>query len=126
VIDAKNKEILDVYGDSGTAHDFRMFKESIAESVPTHIIAVMDSGYQGVNQYLPFALIPVKSSKHHPLTEDDKEFNAALAKFRVVIEHINRHMKIFRICKETYRGKGKRGLIRVSIIASLYNHRCVA
>ena len=125
MINAKNREILDVYGDVGTAHDFRMFKESIAESLPSHIIAVMDSGYQGVNQYLPLALIPVKSSKHHPLTDDDKEFNTALAKFRVAIEHVNRHLKIFRICKETYRGKGKRGLLRVRIIASLYNHRWV-
>ena len=98
-----------------------MFKESLIGVLPAHIIAMMDSAYQGVNEYLPFALIPVKSSKKHPLTEDDKDFNSALAKCRITIEHINREIKIFRICKETYRGKGKRGLIRVKIVASLFN-----
>jgi len=29
----------------------------------------------------------------------------------------------FRMFKETYRGKGERGLLRIKIIASLYNHR---
>jgi len=46
-----------------------------------------------------------------------------LSKLRVTIEHINRELKIFRICKETYRGKGERSLIRIRIIASLFNHR---
>ena len=28
---AQNREILNVYSDFGTAHDFRMFKESLAD-----------------------------------------------------------------------------------------------
>ena len=98
-----------------------MFKESLVGVLPEYIIAMLDSAYQGVNDYFPFALIPVKSSKKHPLTEDDKAFNTALAKFRITIEHVNREIKIFRICKETYRGKGQRGLDRVKIVAALSN-----
>ena len=56
--------------------------------------------------------------------EEDKAFNTALSRCRIAIEHVNREIKIFRICKETYRGKGARGLIRVKLVASLYNHRC--
>jgi len=89
--------------------------------LPEYIIAMMDSGYQGVHDYLPFALIPVKSSKNHPLTDDDRAFNTVLAKCRIAIEHVNRKLKIFRICKETYRGKGERGLIRVNLVAVLSN-----
>jgi len=100
-----------------------MFKESIAGILPESILALLDSGYQGVNEYLPNALIPFKSTKKNPLTVEQKAFNKMLSKLRVAIEHINRELKIFRICKETYRGKGARGLIRVRIIASLYNHR---
>ena len=85
----------------------------------------MDSGYQGVNEFFPFALIPYKSSKNHPLTDKEKAFNAALSKARTCIEHVNRELKIFRLCKETYRGKGKRGLLRVKLISSLYNRRYV-
>ena len=99
-----------------------MFKESLVGVLPEYIIAMMDSAYQGVHEYLPFALIPIKSSKNHPLTDDDKAFNTALAKCRIAIEHVNRKIKIFRICKETYRGKGNSGLRRVKIVASLINH----
>jgi len=107
----------------GTAHDFRMFKESLVGILPESILALLDSGYQGVNEYLPNALIPYKSSKKKPLTPEQKAFNTMLSKLRVAIEHINRELKIFRICKETYRGKGERGLLRVKLIASLYNRR---
>ena len=116
-------EILDVYNDIGTVHDFKMFKESMVGVLPEHIIALLDSGYQGVNSYLTNALIPYKASKKHPLTEEQKKFNTNLSKKRVFIEHINRELKIFRICKETYRGKGKRGLLRVKLVAGLLNFK---
>ena len=54
---------MDVYNDVGTVNDFSMFKESLVGVLPEHIIAMLDSAYQGVNEYLPFALISVKSSK---------------------------------------------------------------
>ena len=92
-------EILDVYNDLGTVHDFRMFKESLAGILPEDILALLDSGYQGVHEYLPNALIPFKSSKNKPLTNEQRAFNTYLSKGRIAIEHINREIKIFRICK---------------------------
>ena len=123
MINAENKEILDVYNAAGTTHDFTMFKDSLVGVLPENISALLDSGYQGANKFLPYAIIPIKASKHHPLSDDDKAFNAILSKYRVCIEHVNREIKIFRICKETYRGKGERGLIRVKLVASFFNHR---
>ena len=114
---------MDVYNDLGTVHDFRMFKESLVGILPENIIALLDSGYQGAKEFLPNAITPFKASKKHPLTEEQKAFNTRLSKLRVAIEHINRELKIFRICKETYRGKGKRGLLRVKLIASFLNLR---
>jgi len=102
-----------------------MFKESLVDILPENILALLDSGSQGVTEYLPNALIPFKATKKNPLTLEQKAFNTMLSKLRVAIEHINRELKIFRICKETYRGKGERGLLRVRIVASLYNHRVV-
>ena len=93
--------------------------------VPNDINAMMDSGYQGVHEYLPNAEIPYKATKNNPLTDEEKAYNTALSEKRVLIEHINREIKIFRICKETYRNKGNRGLLRVKLIASLYNHRVI-
>lgn len=118
-------EILNIYNDVGTVHDFRMFKESLVGVLPKDIWAMLDSGYQGVNEYLPNGMIPYKAIKKKPLTIEEKAFNIMLSKLRIAIEHINRELKIFRICKETYRGKGERGLLRVKLIASLYNHRVV-
>jgi len=116
-------EILDIYEDLGTAHDFRMFKESLAGILPQDISVLADSGYQGINNYLPNAVIPFKASENNPLTEEQKAINTIISKVRIAIEHINRELKIFRICKETYRNKRARGLLRVRLVASLYNHR---
>ena len=116
---------MDVYNDVGTTHDFKMFKDSLADILPKGISALMDSGYQGVQKILPNALIPFKATKNNPLTDEQKSINKIISKYRICIEHVNREIKIFRICKETYRGKGERGLIRVKLIASLFNHRCV-
>ena len=123
LVNAKNLEILDVYNDLGTIHDFKMFKESLVGILPEDIIARLDSGYQGINEYLPNAIIPIKASKKHELTEEEKEFNTNHSRKRIAIEHINREIKIFRICKEVYRNKGKRGLLRVKLISALYNYR---
>ena len=116
-------EILDVYNALGTVHDFKMFKESLVGIIPKDILARLDSGYQGVNEYLPKAVIPIKGSKKHELSEEEKAFNKSHSQKRIAIEHINREIKIFRICKEIYRNKGNRGLLRVKIVAALYNHR---
>jgi len=103
-----------------------MFKESLVDTLPVDIKGYLDSGYQGVNEYLPNAIIPIKGSKKHELTEEEKAFNTHHSRKRIAIEHINREIKIFRICKEVYRNKGERGLLRVRLIASLYNHKVIA
>lgn len=105
-------------------HDFTMFKNSDANgALPENISAILDSAYQGINLFLPNAVVPFKATKNTPLTPDQKAINHLISRVRIVIEHIHRELKIFRICKETYRGKGQRGLKRVKIISSLHNHR---
>ena len=77
-MNADNLEVLDVYNALGTVHDFKMFKESLAEILPDNVIARLDSGYQGVHEYLPNAIIPIKGSKNHELTEEEKTFNTTI------------------------------------------------
>ena len=38
-------EILNIYNDMGTVHNFRMFKESLVGVLPKDIWAMLDSGY---------------------------------------------------------------------------------
>ena len=111
-----------MYNDLGTVHDFRMFKERLVGVLPSNIFMLLDSGFQGAAYYFSNALLPYKATKNNPLTHDQKAWNRMLSKLRVVIEHINRKLKIFRICKETYRGKGDSGLRRVKLVASLVNY----
>jgi len=66
-----------------------------------------DKGFIGIKELFPNAEVPHKASKYHPLTQEQKQFNRQLAQERIMIEHRNRECKIFRICKERYRGKHK-------------------
>jgi hypothetical protein len=86
-----------------------MFKDSLVGVLPDSIFVIVDSGYQGILDYFGNALVPYKASKHNPLTDEQKSFNTMIGKLRVKIERIIRKIKIFRICKETYRGKGEGG-----------------
>ena len=90
----------------GCVHDFRILKESRIVIHPD-IEKLADSGYQGINKIYSNTRTPIKKSKNKPLTKENKKYNHQLAKKRIYIEHVNRRCKIFRIVKETYRGKHK-------------------
>ena len=64
---------------------------------------------------------PKKKPRGGQLSAEDKRFNRELARQRVVAEHINRQLKIFRILAERYRNRGRRFGLRCNLIAALYN-----
>ena len=90
----------------GTKHDFKIFKESKLKISQDAQIKT-DKGFIGIKELFPNSQVPHKLSKHHPLSKEQKQENRQLATERIVIEHRNRECKIFRICKERYRGKHK-------------------
>ena len=90
----------------GNVHDFKMFKQSRL-LIPEDVQILVDLGYIGICNIHENSVHPIKSSKKKPLTKEDKKFNTALAKQRIPIENVNRRCKIFKIVKETYRGKHK-------------------
>ena len=98
--------ILAVRSSRGTTHDFKILKKSKLKINRNANIKV-DKGFQGIKELYPKSEVPHKASKHHPLTREQKQYNRQLAKERIVVEHRNRECKIFRICKEQYRGKHK-------------------
>jgi IS5 family transposase len=98
--------ILAVRSARGTTHDFKILKKSKLPINKNARIKV-DKGFLGIKQLYPNSEIPHKASKHHPLTREQKQYNRQLAQERIVVEHRNRECKIFRICKEQYRGKHK-------------------
>ncbi|MDQ3130520.1 MAG: transposase [Acidobacteriota bacterium] len=98
--------ILSVRCARGTRHDFKILKESDLK-INENAQIKTDKGFIGIKELYPNSEVPHKASKHHPLSRQQKQYNRQLAKERIVIEHRNRECKIFRICKEQYRGKHK-------------------
>ena len=98
--------ILAVRSARGSIHDFNILKDSQLE-INENANIKTDKGFQGIQKLYPNAESPYKASKHHPLTKAQKRYNRQLAKERTMVEHRNRECKIFKICKEQYRGKHK-------------------
>jgi len=114
-------EILHVYKADGTEHDFTMLKNSILEELGENVKILGDSGYQGIKKIHENSEHPVKKPRNRDLTAEEKQYNKELSQRRIYIEHVNRRIKIFRICKEVYRNKGNRLELRVNLVAALYN-----
>ena len=51
----------------------------------------------------------------------EKQRNRSLARKRIVIEHIFRKLKVFRILSERYRNRRTRFSLRFNLIAAIYN-----
>jgi hypothetical protein len=101
--------------------DFKLLQKSRLPLLPsTQCLA--DSGYLGLASLHPNSRLPKKKSKHHPLTDEQKQDNRQLSRERFVIEHIIRSLKIFRILAERYRNRRKRFGLRFNLIAALYNY----
>ena len=115
--------ILAVRSARGTRHDFKILKKSRLKISPTARIKV-DKGFQGIKELYPNSEVPFKASKYHPLSKEQKQYNRQLAKERIVVEHRNRECKIFRICKEQYRGKHKNYEKTWKLVSAIVNLKC--
>jgi DDE superfamily endonuclease len=104
----------------GQIHDFKLFKQSKIRLSQKTIIK-LDLGFLGMQKLYRQAELPKKGSKYHPLTKEQKQSNKRLASERVLVEHINRECKIFKICKERYRGKHKNYEKTWKLVASIVN-----
>jgi hypothetical protein len=91
-------EIIDVQEAKGSEHDFKVYKDTIGKDISNSIPLDADLGYLGIEAYHANSFIPVKSSKYHELTEEEKAYNKELAGRRVVIEHINAKKKHLDVC----------------------------
>jgi hypothetical protein len=121
VICSHTREIICTAVDKGRKHDFRVFKES---GVPLHKVhkVPVDSGYQGMQKLYPHTQLPFKGSKTKPLTTAHKKHNRSLASNRVVVEHVIRELKIFKLLSYPYRNRRKRFALRLNLIAGIYNY----
>ncbi len=99
-----------------------MLKDSHLAIHP-NIKKLADSGYQGIKKLYSNSRIPFKKPRKGKLSKEQKQSNRELARKRIAIEHVNRRCKIFRITKETYRGKHINYGKTWNLVAGLVNFR---
>ena len=69
---------------------------------------IADKGYIGIDKIHSNSLVPKKSTKKHKLTKEDKKYNSIISRRRIYIEHVNSHIKKFRIVSTRYRNKRRK------------------
>ncbi len=122
IICATTLQILLVVCGKGRTHDFKLLKRRKLK-ILAKVKKYGDSGYQGLGKLYAKSTTPHKKPKDGSLTKTQKRENRALASLRIPIEHVNRRCKIFRIVKETYRGKHKNYHKTWAVVAALVNLR---
>ena len=85
------------------------------------ITIICDSGYQGIKELHKNSIILQKKSKGKELTKEQKSSNRLISSQRIIIENVNRFIKIFRIISTKYRNKGKKFALRMNLISGIYN-----
>ena len=98
-----------------------MFKQSKTPLSST-IECLVDKGYQGIKKLHANSQLPKKKPRKGRLSDEDKKKNRELARKRVIGEHVNRKLKIFKILADRYRNRRKRFGLRFNLIAGLYNY----
>ncbi|MEH1906852.1 IS5 family transposase [Nostoc sp.] len=121
IVDQANGQIICTAHGKGREHDFRIFKNSKVR-LRENIECFGDKGYQGIQKMHSNSRIPKKKPRGGKLSYEDKKSNQELAKIRVLGEHVNRRLKIFKVLSLTYRNRRKRFSLRFNLIAALYNY----
>lgn len=121
IINRETGEIICTFFGKGRGHDFSLFKASGVHFHPK-TTSLADGGYQGINRYHCNSYTPRKKPKNGELSSLEKEYNRLLAKERIIIEHINRRLKIFKILGNKYRNRRRRYGLRCNLLAAIYNY----
>jgi IS5 family transposase len=120
VVNGRTRRVLCTHLGRGPLHDFALYQRSHLE--PHESLEVLaDSGYQGLQKLHAKSRTPRKKPRKGELTDEQKQSNRELASRRVVVEHVIRSLKIFRILAERYRNRRKRFSLRFNLVAGLYN-----
>lgn len=103
IITAPNKAVLFASTTvEGSVHD-KALTDDAALELSSLVVVLADSGFQGFEAGEATILIPCKKppGKEHP--KHHKDWNKALAKVRVKVEHAIANIKTFRMVKDTIR-----------------------
>jgi hypothetical protein len=119
-MDRRNKQIICTAHCRGAEHDFALYKQSrVRPQAGTKCLG--DSDYRGLDKLPANRQTPEKKRRGEKLSPEAKRRSRELARLRMVVEHVLRHLKIFRLLAERYRNRRRRFSLRFNLIAGLYN-----
>lgn len=120
VVNQANGQIICTAFGKGKVHDFRLFKLHRIPLLPNQL-CLGDKGDQGIAKLHPSSCTPTLKPRQAKLDKFERQHNRLLARLRVVAEHVNRRLKIFRILAERYRNRRRRFGLRFNLIAAVIN-----
>jgi DDE superfamily endonuclease/Helix-turn-helix of DDE superfamily endonuclease len=121
IVCQKSGQVICLGHGKGRIHDFRLFKTS-GVRFGELLKVIADKGYQGISKIHQLSETPIKKPRGKNLTKEQKQHNRELNRLRIVVEHVNRRLKIFNILSNQYRNRHRRFGLRSNLIAGIYNH----
>src|SRR5665213_3725071 len=103
----------------GSRHDLAIRRAG--PKLPRGARAYGDSAYQGYDKEHKAIDYPYKKPKGGKLTDEEKEYNTGLSRFRVRVEHKIGQVKRFRIVSDPFRNPRRTHFTKASIIAGIVN-----
>lgn len=103
----------------GSVHDITIRRRG--PPIPRDAHAYADSGYQGLQSEHPHTELPYKKSKKKPLAKDERDYNHALSRFRVRVEHKIAQIKTFRLFAERFRYPKISYAAKFALVAGIVN-----
>ena len=118
----------------GSVHDLTLLRQSdLLHRLPKTEGVMLDKGYDGLQTFDPKAPdkngpphpyhLPHKARRGHPLTDEQKAFNAHLSSYRIVVEHSLAQMNQFQALAQVFRHDHDRHSGLTRIVAGLVNRR---
>ena len=104
IIQQTSSQIICLGHGKGRTHDFCLFKSS-GVRFGELVKVIADKGEQGIAKIHQLSETPMKKSKGKKLTKEQKKYNRELNRLRIVVEHVNRRLKIFNILSNQYRNR---------------------
>jgi DDE superfamily endonuclease/Helix-turn-helix of DDE superfamily endonuclease len=118
---------------TGSTHDYALYRHNHPH-LPDRVCLDLDLGYAGIKKDYPDlnCVLPIKRKnpgrgkrgmKGPELSAEQKAFNRALSKERVVVEHTNSRIKKFRIWGDEFRNRLRHYGLMTDIVCGIVNFR---
>jgi IS5 family transposase len=110
----------------GRTHDLTVLRyNGLLDRLPESAGVMTDKGYIGVSADAGAraVVIPIRASKNHPLTDEQKASNRVINRHRVVVEHVNAQLSRFQVLRQMFRSAFGRHTRVFRVVALLVDRR---